>query len=278
MKLTDRLIDVHIGLNAEYTITYRLYDHRVAQRLWQRQLEHGHSHEYVSRYQFYGWGETEQDIRAALNHSVEKILELRPDIVFNSSDNLNELHVNFPDLVRDETDPEMRHWLSMFNYHIHHLEDATRHKYTRIITCANANNDPEPLQDEDYDLFTTQRVYGGLYMNYPHIGKHIAEMYFDQDTHIPADHVVPTSVLKNDFFMWFSPSTHHDPVKFEKHIHRWLKCIEDKLPYPLGHKRLAIGYIPLGILDQEIHPEQIAKHKFIHSILARLDHKTAGDL
>jgi len=271
VKLSDNLIDFHIGENAEYTLTFRLYDHRVAHRIWHRQLEFGHMHQYVSRTRFYNWGETPEQVSELLDQSVNKILELKPDIVFSDSDNLNELHVNFPDLIKTETNPELRHWLSMFNYHLHHLEDITRYKNRRIITCANAHNDPEPLEPDDFDLFTTSRKFGGLYMNYPHVGKHVSELFFDNDVDIPQDHIVPTSVFKNDFYIWFTSDTKHNDTLLKKQIRRWCMGIADKLPFPPDDKRLAIGYIPLGMIDSEIDLEQIAKHKYIHSILARKD-------
>ena len=262
------LIDFHLGTKGQYTITYELFDHRVSERIWQRQKKTGHLHEYVSRDRFYNWGETEQEVRHRLRESVDMIKKLAPDIVFNDSDDLNELHVNFPDLVHTATG-ELRHWLSMFNYHIHHLEDITTVANRRFITCACTNNSPEKLEPEDYKLFTTERRYGYLYMNYPHVGKHIAELCADNDVDVPKHQIVPTSVLKNDFYAWFdrdSTYKHQDMVKL---VNRWCLKIANKLPYQPGDPRLAIGYIPLGKLCSSVDHTEIYKNRYIHSIRAR---------
>ncbi len=262
------LIDFHLGRNAEYTITYRLFEHRVAERIWQRQKETGHLHEYVSRTEFYNWGETEQDVRDRLSESVDMIKKLAPDLKFNDSDNLNTLHVNFPDLVATATG-DLLHWLSMFNYHLHHLENITRGAKTSFLTCTSQRYNPEPLEEPDYKLFTTSKKYGWLYMNYPHVGKHISELFFDNDLDIPAHQIVPTSILKNDFYAWFDTDTQHDDNKLKKYIKRWCVQIAHKLPYPPGDPRLAIGYIPLGELVADVDHDMIAQNRYIHSVVAR---------
>lgn len=262
------LVDVNLGKNAEYTITYKFFEHRVAKRIWQRQKETGHLHEYLSRDRFYNWGETEAEVRQRLNHSVSKIKELAPELVFNDSDDLNRLHVNFPDLVHNATG-KLKYWLSMFNYHIHHLEDITRAARRRFVTCACTENIPEQLEESDYNLFTTERKYGYLYMNYPHVGKHIAELYFDNDVEIPAHHIVPTSVLRNDFYAWFDSDTLHNDLLLKKYIKRWCLKISHKLPYPPDDPRMAIGYIPIGKLHSVVDHDQIVKNRYIHSIIAR---------
>lgn len=266
----NMLIDFHLGHQAEYTLTYELFNNRVAERIWHRQKETGHLHEYVSRTEFYNWGETEQDVRERLKESVAKIKELAPDLDFNHSDDLNTLHINFPDLLAG-AQGELAHWLSMFNYHIHHLEDITRGAKRRFLTCAHedTHNESEELCSEDYDLFTTEKRYGYLYMNYPHVGKHIAELYFDNDADVPSHQIVPTSILKNDFYSWFDSDTQHDSVKLKKVIQRWCLQITHKLPFSPDDPRMAIGYIPIGKLTVPVDHDKIAENRYIHSVLAR---------
>ena len=43
----------------------------------------------------------------------------------------------------------------------------------------------EPLLDEAYDDFTIRKDYGVLYMGYPHVGKHLVELFLDNDVDIP---------------------------------------------------------------------------------------------
>ena len=57
------------------------------------------------------------------------------------------------------------------------------------------------LPEEAYEMFTPTKEYGKLYMNYPHVGKEIMGIYQNYDVDIPADQIMPTSILKNDLFL-----------------------------------------------------------------------------
>lgn len=260
-------LDIVLGENAEYTITYKLYDNRVATLIWQRFQEA--DYEYVSRTQFYNWGESESDVKAELDHSIAMVKQLAPDITFNDSDNLNTLHVNFPDLVENATG-ELRHWLSMFNYHLHHYEDITRFQNRRfLLSTASGGPGPVPLLDEDYKLFTPTRTPGVLYMNYPHVGKHPLELFYDNDINIPKEHIVPTTVLKNDLLAWFGPKQHSNPDLTKKHVRRWLLQIADRLPYGIDDPRMSIGWIPLGEVTHDVDYDKVGHNKFVNNVIAR---------
>ena len=256
------LIDIHLGHNKEYTLTYELFDNRVAKRIWERFQQT--DFDYISRTQFYNFGETEQEVRDKLNYSIEKIKQLDTDMPLKWADDLNMLHTNFPDSVKNATG-DLRYWWSMFNYHLHHLEEITRYQNKRFLTCTQDQG--EPLLDEDYELFSPTRLTNHLYMNYPHVGKHIMELALDDDVDIPADHIVPTSILKNDFVAWFGRSIFvEDPEKIAKDVRRWCVKINSKLPYPIDDKRLSIGHIPLGKLTHEPDLETISKYQYFHSV------------
>ena len=124
-------LDIHLGNEANYKLTYELFDNRVAEKLWHRfqtlDLD------FVSRTQFYNFGESEYDVQSKLTESITNIKRLLPDQFKDHADDLNSLHVNFPDLVKD-THGELRHWLSMFNYHLHHMEDLKANSNTRFKT------------------------------------------------------------------------------------------------------------------------------------------------
>ena len=258
------LIDIVLGHNAEYTLTYELFDHRVAERIWQRFQTN--QFEMLSRTQFYNFGETVESVQEELDSSIARIKELLPG-QFNNADDLNRLHVNFPDLVKNTTG-ELRQVLSMFNYHLHHLEDVSRYQNKRFLF---SHQDPgESLQDSDYSLFSPTRLTNHLYMNYPHVGKHILELFYDQDFDIPQDHIIPTSLLKNDCVAWFAPDQYAvDPNSIIKKVKRWLIPIAHKLPYDLSDPRLAIGHICLSKLIGSPNLDKIANNRYIYSVEAR---------
>jgi len=259
------LIDIHLGHNAEYTLTYELFDNRVAERIWQRFQTH--QFDMISRTQFYNFGETVESVQQKLNNSIQQIKHLLPG-QFTDAVDLNYLHINFPELVKDTTG-ELRQVLSMFNFHLHHLEDITRYQNKRFLI---AHQDPgEPLEDSDYELFSPTRLTNHLYMNYPHVGKHIMELYYDQDINIPKSHIIPTSLLKNDCVAWFGKNQFASPNNHDiiKTIKRWLLPIANKLPYDINDKRLAIGHIALGKIFGSVDLDKIAKYQYINRVEAR---------
>lgn len=267
------LLKVNLGHNAEYTLTYRLFDNNVARRIWQMYRDYN-DFDFVSRTQFYNWGESENEVRALLQESVTQIRRLRPDLFVSDSsneDDLNRLHEVFPANVHNEQG-ETKHWLSMFNYHLHHLEDITRNKSRRILLSVNKGGvGSELLSDDDYNLFTVAKHSNYLYMNYPHVGKHIAEIYFDNDVDIPASHITPTSIIKPDLLCWFDKDYFADTasqVELTKKIQRWCLQIVDKLPCDVSSNRMAIGHIPLGVLAHELDADAVNKHKYVHSVEA----------
>jgi|TARA_R110002074_G_scaffold371766_1_gene547017 hypothetical protein len=257
-------LDIHLGNEANYKLTYELFDNRVAEKLWHRfqtlDLD------FVSRTQFYNFGESEYDVQSKLTESITNIKRLLPDQFKDHADDLNSLHVNFPDLVKD-THGELRHWLSMFNYHLHHMEDLKANSNTRFLF--STQDDGEPLHTDDYTLFTPTKLNNHLYMNYPHVGKHVMEVWYDRDINIPADHIVPTSILKNDLLAWFANDQFTDADKTVKSIKRWCEQLHVPLPYSISDPKLAIGYIPLGKLTHAPDINAISRNKYIHSVEAR---------
>jgi hypothetical protein len=255
-------LDIVLGTKGEHKITYKLYENRVARRIWERFQET--QFDYVSRTQFYNFGEDEAFVTEKLDEAIWHINNLTDENISNVDD-LNMLHTNFPELVRDATG-ELRHWLSMFNYHIHHLEDIQRYQNKRFLFATQ--DEGEPLEQEDYALFSPTRLPGHLYMNYPHVGKHILELFYDNDVDIPTNHIVPTSKLKNDLVAWFGEVQYRDTKKIEKRVKRFCAKIAQRLPFDIDDPRLAIGHICLGELLHPVDEDMIAKHKYIHSIIA----------
>jgi len=259
-------IDIHLGRDAEYTLTYELFNNRVAEVIWNNYKDN--NYEFVSRTQFYNWGETIAEVQANLNHSIDNIQRIKPEI-FTGSDDLNRLHENFPDHVHAETG-ELREWLSMFNYHLHHLEDITGNKNRRfLISTATGEPAPQPLEDSDYELFSPTRLDNHLYMNYPHVGKHIMEICYDNDVDVPQEHIIPTSIVKSDLLAWFAPDQCVDAKAVTKHVKRWCMQVAHKLPHAIDDPKLAIGHIALGKLTQKPDLEKISRYKFVHSISSR---------
>ena len=65
------LIDVNLGKNSEYCLTYELFDNRVATRIWERFKEQDHPVRSPDR--LYGFGENKAEAQQNHNESVKQI-------------------------------------------------------------------------------------------------------------------------------------------------------------------------------------------------------------
>ena len=261
--MDKRAIVVHLGHNKDYSLTIELFDNRVANRIWEM-IRDADDIDFVSRTEFYEFGESQKDVENDLNTAINHLKRLKPE-TFKHDFDLNRLHENFPDLVHTEAHPETKHWLSMFNYHLHHLERMRAGGRRQFLFCSK-NIQSEPLLEEDFDLFTLGKIENTMYMNYPHVGKHIKEIVQDEDIDVPAAHIIPTSIVKPDLLFHLDDDRWAGKeLQLEEYINNWLKKIEHKLPYPIGDKRLSLGDIPLGkIIDPDIN--KIIEHQYIYGI------------
>jgi hypothetical protein len=260
--MDKRVIKVHLGQQKNYTLDIELFDNRVANTIW-KMIHTATDIDFVSRTEFYEFGKTKEEVEQDLNTAINHLKRLKPDSFTHDFD-LNRLHENFPDLIHTETNPEVKHWLTMFNYHLHHLEGKTSGGRRRFLFCSNIQS--EDLREEDYDLFTPSKETNTVYMNYPHVGKNILELVNDNDVEVPKEHIIPTSIIKADLLFHLDENRWlgKEPQLID-YTNNWIKQIEHKLPYPIGDKRLALGHIPIGkILEPDIN--RITKHQYIYDI------------
>ena len=97
-------------------------------------------------------------------------------------------------------------------------------------------------------------------MNYPHVGKHYTEIVGDDDIDIPDSHIQLTSIMRNNFCGWFGHDTDDDWVAEKmKRCEEFYPLIAHKMPYKWGDPRLAIGYLPLGILETTLSNHSVNK-------------------
>lgn len=241
-------ITFNLGHNGDVSLTYRLFDNSFTRRFYARFNEQENA--VHDRNLFYNFGDTIEDAEHSLNQVVKDINEMQPGLIENQSD-LNRLHEAFPDMEANASG-EMKKLLCRFNDAIHRLEDKHHTAAPHWIALCD-NDSGAPLEDEDYKLFTLSRKWGHLYMNYPHVGKHFAEMAGDNDVDIPKEHIQLTSIMRNNFFAWFGFDS---DLAWEaarlKQCEEFYPKIEHKIPFKWGDPRLAIGYLPLGVLETNL--------------------------
>lgn len=255
------ILDIHLGKNADITLTYELYDNNVC-RLFYDTFKN-RPNEIVSRTQFYNFGESADEIQQELDTIVNKLIAAGL-ISEGNPDNLNFLHDNFARLHKD-ADGDLKITLRTFNHLIHQLEGHIRNPNPRFIFACDG--DPgQPLPEEAYPMFTITKRYGELYMNYPHVGKHFFEMFVDNDVDVPADQIQLTHLMSCGLYAWFGEEKFTNTDRMFTIMEMFYKQVEHKMPYEWGDPKLAIGFLPLGKLqNSDIDPNLIAKHKYVHS-------------
>ena len=61
--------------------------------------------------------------------------------------------------------------------------------------------------------FTISRKYGECYVNYCQIGRHIFEMFNNQDEHAHDDHIIPLNRIGGSAYIWLGPNTGFETFK-----------------------------------------------------------------
>ena len=201
----------------------------------------------------------------AINNMEEKINELMQliekmnlwiptkIITFSNDDsianNLNRLHIHFPELEKSETDTSRLEQLSAYNDLIHELETLNVAKkfnknFSYILICPDIHNElNELISIEDFKYFTPNRNIGDLMLHYCHVGRHPLELYLNNDVNCPVEQIVPQ----------YRISPYHT-LRFSKFTLDWKKFTnfyyDSKLtwPYEITDPKLAVGYIPIGTL------------------------------
>jgi hypothetical protein len=174
-------------------------------------------------------------------------------ITFSNDDamanNLNRLHIHFPELEKSETDTTRLEQLSAYNDLIHELETLNVAKkfnknFSYILICPDIHNElNELISIEDFKYFTPNRNIGDLMLHYCHVGRHPLELYLNNDVNCPVEQIVPQ----------YKISPYHT-LRFSKFTLDWNKFTnfyyDSKLtwPYEITDPKLAVGYIPIGTL------------------------------
>ena len=235
-------------------LTYKVYTHKPAQT-WAKLINNCNVNQLRKSL---------NPIRA-INNMEEKINELMQliekmnlwiptkIITFSNDDsianNLNRLHIHFPELEKSETDTSRLEQLSAYNDLIHELETLNVAKkfnknFSYILICPDIHNElNELISIEDFKYFTPNRNIGDLMLHYCHVGRHPLELYLNNDVNCPVEQIVPQ----------YKISPYHT-LRFSKFTLDWNKFTnfyyDSKLtwPYEITDPKLAVGYIPIGTL------------------------------
>lgn len=181
-------------------------------------------------------------------------------------DLLNRLHIHFPNMEKNDPDPQIRKWLTEYNDIIHKLEDIERNhqKFIWLNVLPDSVHEYE-LLDSDYELFTASRQFGDLCLHYPHVGRHLLEILKAKDFDCPADQIVTQHTIKAYHTLRF----YDDPYD-EHQYQNFLKQLLDNTAlgetYDINDPKIAFGYINMGRLRYTSRTEIIDILKNTHFI------------
>ena len=158
---------------------------------------------------------------------------------------MNKIHEYFAD---NEDEPEM----SRLNNLIHYYELVT-HNFPPRWGYMVGEAEME-LFPADYEHFTLERNPGWLYVNYPHVGKHFAEIAFSMDYDVPVHQYVPQSICRPSFHIWLGETLTSEVLsEIKSRMSMVHSKVKDRLSLPdLDDPALRAGYIPFAKLKSSI--------------------------
>jgi hypothetical protein len=249
---------------AKSDLVYKIFDYDHSQ-LWINGIKNfiSSNGELSDNNRVYNFDTYESEIKNLLKKCNDVINQLNKEytivIPFISLDNLQEdinfVHTFFVDSDREKESNPL--W-SELNSHLHGLEIVQRSRNKKKqgqIFCSFPNLVKYEIPENSFHHFTTRKNYGYCYANYPHVGRHVLEMFNAQDHEAHAEHILPQSMISGDFYLWFGNNT---PIIYDVYrmwkIKKWFneEKIYLKVNMRWGDPKLAIGWLPVAKLENFI--------------------------
>jgi hypothetical protein len=171
---------------------------------------------------------------------------------------INNIHSYFVEYGRRVANIDTTRWGEL-NHQLHGIEIIERSKHKNkqgqiFIDWPNKQLYNMPTSALDY--FTTKKVFGYCYANYPHLGRHLYEMFLANDSELHNnDDFVPMSKISGCSYLWFGNTTPW--VYVTKHRYQiWKWFHKNKIDQVVGMEwkdpKLAIGWLPVAKITQSV--------------------------
>lgn len=154
---------------------------------------------------------------------------------------------------------------SEFNTELHGLEILSRNKKNSkkqiFVELENQLYFDLPLESEKY--FTIRKIQGYCYANYPHVGRHLLELYLANDKDIDVEHFVPMTKINGSSHLWFGKTT---PLLFscyEKNkIKKWYNNnLKQKTNKSWKEVSKSLGWLPVAKTVSKINSKDLTELK-----------------
>ena len=275
----------------DFQLNWRLRTHSLARRFADA-LKVAITHEEKTGYmykrdRFYNFPKghyTKERVIELLAQNVSLINQAYPGLVDQkvhpkmNQEEMNKLHTYFEKYRGSLSNPseyyvngsaEVRQAFNEINLLIHRFEASGFEHETnpignaRFVAAFGLHGEIQryPLEEEDYHLFNLDNPYGCMMLNYCEVGKHLMEVFWDQDREIGSEAILPLRFYSADFFVEFRPDFSAESAnKVLEEFYRWWDQNEVKLR-SLGFEkkdaRNAIGEIKLADLETNLSHEAI---------------------
>ena len=161
------------------------------------------------------------------------------------------LFVNAPESIRTE--------INRYNILIHRYESRLfsggTNKRPRVVCTFNEEN-RQPLQDQDYDLFVLHNSYGDLMINYPQVGKTFLEAFHDDDHVVTDSGIRPMRYLAAGFRIAFSEISVEQAACTRRSFDSWFDASREhfnSLGFFKEDNKISLGYLVVAtLIDQGI--------------------------
>lgn len=170
---------------------------------------------------------------------------------------INTVHTYFVEYGRRVANIDTDKWCEL-NHQLHGIEiiERSKHKHNQgqiFIDWPTAQLYDMPASA--LDNFTTKKVFGYCYANYPHLGRHLYEMFLADDQELHDDDFIPMSKISGCSYLWFgntTPWVYQAKTRFQM----WKWFHKNKIDQIVGMKwkdpKLAIGWLPVAKITQPI--------------------------
>ena len=228
---------------------------------------------------------TEEQTLRFLNERIDICNQIVPGLFDRNLDDINDQDtLNYLHAVFEETHGKLDEWKDspIFKEHPRLLRESLSHINQTIHRCEGHGSDKkirvvyfdlpktELLSAEDYDLFTTQVDFGGVYMHYTDVGKPIEELAVANDQY--HHDIVPYLHYSVDFSIRFYDD---DGIRDRERQELYVKDNQQYLThigYPPGDPRLTPGTIKIAQLDYAYRAQvlgDIKHYNWIHKVIVR---------
>ena len=211
----------------------------------------------------------EKRVLADINYHISKMSSLFGGVKLTSLSNQEEL--NFIHNVFAQNHGKLDEWqgslekrdqenLSAINQLVHRAEGFGGPKKIRVVWFDLPKT--ETYANDDYELFTDHRVFGGVYVLYADVGKNLESLAIDNDAQHHGD-FVPNLHYSADFFISFSDRV--EDTALYRQYYDTNKSLFDEQGYVDNDPRLTTGFLKIAQLRYENKDEVLSN-------LAQYDH------